>query len=63
LSGATTNQATSVGSTAPKTSAATSSRVPVVRASAAASSTPHTPPQNTVDHSCGTPNGSVGAMP
>src|SRR5688572_18323722 len=62
LSGATRNQATSVGSTAPSTSDAATSGTPSNRLSSAANSTPHTPPQNVSDQSWGTPKGCVGCM-
>jgi ABC-type dipeptide/oligopeptide/nickel transport system permease component len=62
LSGATTNHATSVGKIAPKIVAATISFAPCSRPSAAASKTPHTPPQKASDQSCGMPNGAVAAI-
>src|SRR5438067_2513285 len=58
--GATTNQATRVGAMAPNTAAATISRAPSSRASAAARTTPHTPPQKASDQRSGTPRGLVG---
>src|SRR5213082_3805977 len=60
LNGATTNQATSVGAMAPNTVAATISRAPSSRASAAARTTPQTPPQKASDQRTGTPKVLVG---
>src|SRR3982750_2500529 len=60
LSGATTNQATNVGATAPKRAAATIRRAPSSRANATASTMPQTPPQKASDHNCAMPNGGVG---
>src|SRR6185503_10079940 len=62
FNGAATNQATSVGRTAPNSVAANTSAAPRSRASAAARTMPHTPPQNAIDHSCGTPKGAVAFM-
>src|SRR5438132_8488207 len=55
--GATTNHATSVGKIAPKTVAIRTSAGPSQRLSAIARITPHTPPQNASDHTCGNPHG------